>query len=204
MVADDVPPSRRPGAVPGLRAADTDRDAVAERLRVAAGEGRLSMEEFEERLEAALTARTFADLEPLVADLPAEEAAPERRDEPLVLKAGLSDVRRTGHWVVPSKIIVSTGIGGVRLDFTAAECAHRVVAVEVAIGIGDVVAVVPRGWEAYTDEVVPGLGDVHNRVTGPAEPGSRTLRFTGSVNMGVLRVRHPNRFELARARRAGR
>jgi hypothetical protein len=57
-----------------LRVADADRERVAERLRRAAGEGRLAPEELEERLEAAFAARTQADLAPLVADLPREPA----------------------------------------------------------------------------------------------------------------------------------
>ena len=60
-----------------LRAADADRERTAETLRVATAEGRLSAEELEERLEAALGARTLAALEPLVADLP--KADPVRR-----------------------------------------------------------------------------------------------------------------------------
>jgi len=55
-----------------LLASDADREAVAERLRAAAGEGRLTAEELEERLERAFTARSEAELEPLVADLPRE------------------------------------------------------------------------------------------------------------------------------------
>jgi Domain of unknown function (DUF1707)/2TM domain len=53
-----------------LRASDADRDRVAERLRAAAGEGRLTPEELEDRLERALSARTEGELGPLVADLP--------------------------------------------------------------------------------------------------------------------------------------
>jgi hypothetical protein len=55
-----------------IRVADADRERVAERLRRAAGEGRLAPEELEERLEAAFAARTQADLAPLVADLPSD------------------------------------------------------------------------------------------------------------------------------------
>jgi hypothetical protein len=54
-----------------LRASDSDRERTAERLRMAAGEGRLGSDELEERLERAFGARTEAELEPLVADLPA-------------------------------------------------------------------------------------------------------------------------------------
>jgi fatty acid desaturase len=61
------------------RIGDVDRERVAERLRTAAGEGRLTPEELEERLEAALSARTQADLAPLTADLPAEQRPRARR-----------------------------------------------------------------------------------------------------------------------------
>jgi hypothetical protein len=54
-----------------LRASDADREQVAERLRLAAAEGRLSPDEFEERLGAALGARTYGELDAIIADLPA-------------------------------------------------------------------------------------------------------------------------------------
>ncbi len=57
-----------------LRASDSDRERVAERLRLAAAEGRLLAEELEERLGAALTARTYGELDAVVADLPATTA----------------------------------------------------------------------------------------------------------------------------------
>jgi Domain of unknown function (DUF1707) len=63
---------------PALRIGDADRERIADRLRRAAGEGRLAPEELEERLEAAFSARTEAELRPLVADLPAEPAPPGR------------------------------------------------------------------------------------------------------------------------------
>src|ERR1700722_17012040 len=56
-----------PGA---LRVSHEDRDQVAEALRVAAGDGRLSSDELDERLERALTARTYDELAVLVAHLP--------------------------------------------------------------------------------------------------------------------------------------
>ena len=59
---------------PSLRAADADREAVADRLRTAHAEGRLTVEEFGERLDAAFAARTMGELAGLTADLPAERA----------------------------------------------------------------------------------------------------------------------------------
>ena len=62
-----------------LRASDADREAVAERLRHAAVEGRLEPEELEERLHAALRGRTYGDLRRLLGDLPAKPMAWERQ-----------------------------------------------------------------------------------------------------------------------------
>jgi len=59
-----------------LRASDADRDATAERLRVAYAEGRLGDLELDERLERALDARTVAQLAPLTSDLPSTSAQP--------------------------------------------------------------------------------------------------------------------------------
>jgi hypothetical protein len=64
--------------VSGVLASDADRERVAERLRAAGGEGRLTPAELEERLETAFAARTGAELEPLVADLPMPARAAPR------------------------------------------------------------------------------------------------------------------------------
>ncbi len=61
-----------------LRASDADREQFAERLRHAAGEGRIVAEELEERLEAVFSARTYGELDAVVADLP---GTPVRRRE---------------------------------------------------------------------------------------------------------------------------
>ena len=61
-----------------LRASDADRDAVAERLRVAAVEGRLDADELEQRLHVALRARTYGQLEQLLDDLPGAPVGPWR------------------------------------------------------------------------------------------------------------------------------
>jgi hypothetical protein len=62
-----------------LRAADTDREHVAERLRRAATEGRLVTDELEERLGAALSAKTYGELDAIVSDLPMTDVDRRRR-----------------------------------------------------------------------------------------------------------------------------
>src|SRR3954469_15354429 len=65
-----------PMADPDVRASDDDRERTAEQLRGAAAHGRISVDELEERLQAAYGARTQGELVPLVADLPAAGERP--------------------------------------------------------------------------------------------------------------------------------
>jgi Domain of unknown function (DUF1707) len=74
-----------PNAPVELRASDADRERVADLLREAAADGRISMDELEERLETAYTSRTHAELLPLTRDLAASDApasAPPRGNRP--------------------------------------------------------------------------------------------------------------------------
>jgi hypothetical protein len=64
-----------------LRASDADREQIAERLRKATAEGRLLAEELEERLETTFTAKTYGELDAVVADLPGG-VTPRRRERP--------------------------------------------------------------------------------------------------------------------------
>ena len=65
-----------------LRASDADRDQAVERLRQAGAEGRLRPDELESRLEAALSATTYGELDALLADLP---RPPARRARPTLV-----------------------------------------------------------------------------------------------------------------------
>ncbi len=72
-----------------LRASDSDRDRVADRLRNAAAEGRLLTEELEERLGVVFSARTYGELDAVVDDLPAPRDA-RRHTTPLWVKASFA------------------------------------------------------------------------------------------------------------------
>ena len=75
MYDHDTPPLAAGGGRGKMRASDADRDRVVEHLNVAYSEGRLSKDEYDGRLEKALSARTCADLDQIVADLPATRPA---------------------------------------------------------------------------------------------------------------------------------
>jgi hypothetical protein len=115
------------GRSPGVRASDRERDAVVQRIQQAFAEGRLDDTEFDERMRAALTARTRADLDVLLADLPAETAAPVSapaaagRGPGRVAVALKSSVRRGGRWRVPQRYTTVVYKGSGWLDLRAAE-----------------------------------------------------------------------------------
>jgi len=110
---------------PGTRASDRERDAVVQRVQDAFAEGRLDDAEFDERTRAALTARTHADLDALLADLPAVPSAPG--PAPVAPGPGRyaialkSSVRRAGRWRVPERYTTVVYKGGGWLDLRAAE-----------------------------------------------------------------------------------
>ena len=84
-----------PPAVPDpqqLRASDADRERVAETLREAAGDGRLTMDELDERLDAAYAAKTYAELVPITRDLPDTGSGPA----PAPSQSSSGDVRQYG------------------------------------------------------------------------------------------------------------
>lgn len=160
---------------------------VAE-LQEAAADGRIDFDELGVRLEVALAARTHAELTPLTDLLPAMPPA-----RPLV-KGGMAGAVQDGIWRVPAQIRAHGGMGGVKIDFTRAECRPRVVEVEVEGGAGGVEIVVPDGW-VETGQVDPGLAGLRNRTTAERLPGSPLIRLTGDCEMGGVTVRHPRRGE---------
>jgi hypothetical protein len=110
---------------PATRASDRERDAAVQRVQEAFAEGRLDDTEFDERMRAALTARTHADLDAAMADLPAATAG----TGPVVAGRGpgrfaialKGSVRRAGRWRVPERYTTVVYKGSGWLDLRAAE-----------------------------------------------------------------------------------
>ncbi|MEU8265875.1 DUF1707 domain-containing protein [Sphaerisporangium sp. NPDC049002] len=178
-----------------IRAGDRDRDNVAETLRVALSEGRISIDELHERLDRTYAARTCGELDVIVADLPqAGDLPATREDASDVLRLhtrGRRNLRQTGYWVVPPLISAKVAWGKVRIDFTQAICHHSEVSVEVECGLGDIVLLVPHGWRVRADEVITrSMGSVHNKPHHPPAPDAVTLRLFGLVRIGDVWVRY--------------
>lgn len=96
-------------------------------LRLAAGEGRLSVDELEARLEAALSAQTMGELGALTTDLPAAA----RAKEVIRIDQRFGSVERTGRWAVPRRMEMATHFCPVTLDFTEAVLAYDTLRIDM-------------------------------------------------------------------------
>lgn len=167
--------SARPGSPPELRASHADRDRVVDVLRIAAGDGLLTAEELDERLETALSARTLKELAPLTADLPPAlagtgAAGAEPKDVVRIEQVHSGPVVRAGRWVVPRRLELAVTFCKVTLDFTEAVITHDTLRIDVAMTGKTLTLVTRPGVVVDTD----GLQLVHSRVRhrrSPADPG---------------------------------
>jgi DUF1707 SHOCT-like domain len=187
--ADGDRPGRRPSDSAAQRAAqraaDVDREAVAERLRVAASEGRLELWELDDRLGQAYSAKTYSDLETLVADLPAPDT--------LVLRTTTPNIKQAGRWIVPRRITAESTTGWITIDFTQASCAHREVTVEVITRTGWIQLIVPDGWAARVGPLSTYTGHISNRAAETPDPGAPTVIVTGHPLFGYIKIRQRRR-----------
>ncbi len=184
-----------------LRASHDDRDRVVELLRVSAGDGRLTADELDERLELAMTARTYGELAKLVADLPAAgsvapaPAAPAVRAKDVArIDVGSAHTKRDGPWVVPQRIEARIRSGELRLDFTQAVITQPSLQIDADVRSGRIVLITKPGIVVDTDEVVLRSGQVRIRAPwGSGVPEVLRIEVTGKVGSGHFIARPPHR-----------
>jgi uncharacterized protein DUF1707 len=133
----------------GLRASHEDRDRVVDALRIAGGDGRLSAEELDSRLESALSTQTLGELAELTADLPIAPTA-QGKDVLVVQQHGGRYVRE-GHWSVPTRIELRTRECRVTFDFTHAVITSDVLRIETDMVHGKLFLVSSPGIVIDTD-----------------------------------------------------
>jgi hypothetical protein len=182
-----------------LRVSDADRHQVAELLREAAGEGRIDLDELDERLEATFAAKTYADLVPITVDLPVQPASqsapPARRTTPAATTYEtslglLGSASRKGAWLVPERHTAFAMMGAVELDLREATFAAREVTIVATTVMGSVDIVV----DAHTVVVVDGIGlmgsfeQARDRVDAALGSDSPVVRVKGLALMGAVTV----------------
>ncbi len=204
---NDVPDPRRLQQ----RLSDADRHQVADVLREAAGEGRLDLDELDERLEAAYAAKVYGDLVPLLGDLPTGSAhlpaavaprAPDltKRDGSSPAVPDLPTRRvsltvmggqdRKGVWAVGESHQAFALMGGIGLDLREAVFTHPEVVITANAVMGGIDIVV----NARTRVVVDGLGIMgtfdlaRDRVEPDYDADSPVVRVRGVALMGAVTV----------------
>lgn len=183
-----------------MRVSDTDRDQAAEVLREAAAQGRITLDELNERLDRTYAAKTYADLEIVTRDLPAADgAAPavapggfpaERVGGTPGIKfaiAFMSGVRRSGRWVVPSHYTVVAVMGGVELDLREARFSQPEVIIQAYALMGGVSITVPEDIEVDVAGI-GFMGGFDHQASGPGVPGAPRLKIIGFAMMGGVDV----------------
>lgn len=203
-----------------LRVSDAERAHVMSLLEKATGRGLINLAEFDERSAQAVAARTRADLNAVLLDLPglvyaggsgtgATQRAPgtdpgrlefEPTSPPVpagsqstleLIGRGPRDLR--GYWVVPARIVIG-GVGTTRLDFCDAQLTSRTVRVEFTGNRhGSVELIVPPGTGVRMDELVMRRGGVDNQVAPGTAASGWQLVLAGEKRGGWLRIRHPRR-----------
>jgi Domain of unknown function (DUF1707) len=191
-----------PPSSPALRASDADRDRVIEVLRAAVADGRLDTAEFDERLDAALAARTIDALAPLTADLiaapgsagaltlplaatPAKPAA-----ELLTINERHGSVRRDGRWTLPHRLALRTTWCDVMLDLTSAVRSGPELVIEMQVRGGDVDLILAPGMVVDANE----LAVRHTRLEISRDAGDNTpetlcVRLVGRMRHGRITTR---------------
>jgi Domain of unknown function (DUF1707) len=169
------------GGPPSLRASNQERDGVVTRLQDAFAEGRLDDAEFDERMRAALGAKTHADLDALLADLPGRApnpagtvaagtvaaARPAAGSPGRLAVAWKGSVRRAGRWRVPERFTTVVYKGSGELDLRAAELLSPATTIVAVAYKSQITLLVPPGVRVE----MTGFGSTQ----GPADPADDVL-----------------------------
>ncbi len=166
-----------------LRASHEDRDRVVELLRVAAGDGRLTSEELDERLEKALKARTYGELAELSGDLPATPGfipglADAKPKDLVRIDCRSGNAKRDGRWLVPRRIEVRVTSGHVRLDFTEAVITQPSLFIGAEVRSGGLKLLTRPGIVVDADDVAVRSGRV--KVRAPWAPEVPAIQPQGN------------------------
>ena len=182
-----------------MRVSDSDRERTADVLREAAGHGRITMDELDERLALAYAAKTYADLTAVTRDLPGPAQAPSAVQPAMAGRIGgtprskfsvaiMSGARRMGRWVVPRNYVGVAVMGGIELDLREAQFSEPEVTIHAYTLMGGIEITVPED----VDVDVSGfafMGGFDHNASGPGVPGAPRVRILGFALMGGVDVR---------------
>jgi class 3 adenylate cyclase len=182
-------PGMSSDAVPML-ASDADRDRVIEQLKQRTADGTLTLDEFANRVDRALVARSRGDLQGLVLDLPRVVAEDAKRRSPThTVLSIMSGAGTRGRWRCGSRVVAVAVMGGCHVDFRGAEIDVAEVHVTAVAVMGGIDIVVPEGIDVTMDGL-PVMGGRSMQVKNvPTLPGSPRIVVHAFPVMGGVTVR---------------
>ncbi len=181
-----------------LRASDADRDAAAAVINNALAEGRLTADEHGQRLDAIYAAKTQAELAPLLADLPGQQAmAPVTATSRQLARSGrgrriiaiFGGASRKGAWHAEPVIDVLTVFGGAELDFREAVLPGKEVTLRATSVLGGVEVTVPPDMRVIDNGIAILGGREIKGGDDSVGPDSPVLRIEGICVLGGIEVR---------------
>ncbi|WP_371664734.1 DUF1707 domain-containing protein [Streptomyces sp. NBC_00280] len=164
---------------------EEDREMAVQRLQEAYTEGLISHEELDERLHQVLTAEVHRELVSALGSLPAEHP-----DTTSTIAAASGRIQRRGAWRVPRILKVESAYGRVRLDLSRAVIEHPVVDIELQLGTGGARITVPRDAVVDVEGLRTEWKDLRYKTPRRSRPGGPTIRISGAMGYGRLRIRH--------------
>jgi hypothetical protein len=182
----------------GIRVSDAERDAAVERLSAATGDGRLTLEEFSQRMELATAARTRADLEPLTADLPAaavpagHAVATGASSPPSWHISPIGGFKVDGPWRMDRHVIVGALVGGAKLDLSQAQLAAPEVTLTKVSLVGGTRIWVPPGIRVELSGFSL-IGGTKIEAGPEPGPGAPTIRIRSFALVGGIRIHRSGR-----------
>lgn len=170
-----------------VRLSDDERNQVVARLRSAVADGRLSLDEMEERAEQVFLARTAADLEPITADLPTPTPGAPRATSRVV--GVLSGAKQTGRWRPAERTQATAVVGSCRIDLCDAILDVAEVEIRATAVLGSIEVLVPEGVHVELGGFAV-LGSKSYRVrSSTPKPGAPTIHVDARAVFGNVTVR---------------
>jgi Domain of unknown function (DUF1707)/Cell wall-active antibiotics response 4TMS YvqF len=175
---------------PALRASDAERERAVELLRRHSVDGRLTLEEFAERIGLAYEAKTREELDQLTQDLPAETTAVPARGvkRPRWIVSVLGGTHRRGRFRLGARTNVVTFMGGANIDLRHAELEESEAEITVVAFMGGVNIVVPEGVDVELTGFAFMGGKAYRPGQLPPAPGAPQLRIRAFSFMGGVSV----------------
>jgi Domain of unknown function (DUF1707) len=176
-----------------LRVSDAEREHVVEVLQKAIGHGLISLDEFSDRTDTALAAKTRGELNSVLVDLPgllhAENAPAPKAPPQIELRSTMSSLKRSGPWVVPQRLLIRSRMGSTELDFTEAVINTQQVEIELDVAGGSVELLFAENAGVTSADVTMTMGSLKDKR--PNENGTPRFVISGAVRAGSVEIRRP-------------